>query len=82
MEIAAIFPDDRCRVVSGQSSRNPGHSSTKARLKKKIADLDPFRGENPGETAILGGQYRSSLRAIGPKTVANGSQDHVCHCRG
>jgi hypothetical protein len=51
MDIAAIFRGDRCRLVSGQSSRNPGNSSTIAWDKKKNRGSDPFLGRNARENA-------------------------------
>jgi hypothetical protein len=71
MDIAAIFRCDRCRLVSCQSSLNPGHSSTKGREKKKIAVAavaaglgSPSGGQKLGETPVSGNDYRPRMHPI------------------
>jgi hypothetical protein len=72
------FPE---AIVAGwclpKSSKFPGNSSKRRRTRKKFADGDPFRGEKPGKTPILGVQNRPKMRPFGVKTVGKGAKDWV-----
>jgi hypothetical protein len=77
MDITAILGSDRCRVVSGKSSKIPGNSSTSTWTRKKFAGRSPSGGEKPGKTPVLGGRKRSKTHQSGVKTGNNGREDRA-----
>jgi hypothetical protein len=54
MDITPLFRSDRCTVVLPKSFEIPWEFEQWSRTGKKFAGWDPFRGEKPGETPILG----------------------------
>jgi hypothetical protein len=73
MDITPLFRSDRCTVVLPKSFEIPWEFEQWSRTGKKFAGWDPFRGEKPGETPILGVQNQPKMHPFGVKTMANGS---------